>query len=149
MSSYVVRGKPLPSGAGSFRIVRRVSAVTLMMPCGRVFETVNGMACPSIITRVVSPSTKVRSISRFLTKFVKSSSTFKRMSTGANVMLNAVLTFAGLNDDVFVDGYTSVFACEAVDADDVAVLVFAVSWPSNCASGAFVDYFDYVSSAYA
>ena len=96
MSSYVVRGKPLPSGAGSFRMVRRVSVVTLMMPCGRVFETVNGMACPSIITKVVSPSTRVRSMRRFLTKFVKSSSTFSRMSTGARVSESAVLTLAGL-----------------------------------------------------
>ena len=91
----MVLGKPLPSAAGSLRIVRRVSAVTLIMPCGLVFETVKGMACPSIITRVVSPSTSVRSIRRFFTKFVKSSSTFKRMSTGASVMLKAVFTFAG------------------------------------------------------
>ena len=96
MSSYVVLGSPLVSGAGSFRIVSLVSAVTLIMPWGRVLVTVKGMACPSIITRVVSPSTSVRSISLFLTKLVKSSSTFNRMSTGARVMLSAVLTFAGL-----------------------------------------------------
>ena len=53
------------------------------------------IACPSIITNVVSPSTRVRSIRRFLTKLVKSSSTLSRISTGASVMLRAVLTFAG------------------------------------------------------
>lgn len=58
--------------------------------------TVKGIAWPSIMTNVVSPSTKVRSIRRFLTKFMKSSSTFRRMSTGARTTLVAFFTVACL-----------------------------------------------------
>ena len=57
--------------------------------------------------------------------------------------------FGGSDDDVFVYGYTAVFPCEAVYANDVAVLVFAVRWPSNRAGGAFVDDFNNVACAYA
>ena len=53
------------------------------------------------------------------------------MSTGASVMLRAVLTFAGRTTTYSFMATPAVFACEAVDADDVAVLVFTVGWPSD------------------
>jgi len=92
----VVRGTPFASGAGSLRIWKFVFLVIRTIPWGRLFVTVKGMAWPSIMTSVVSPSTKVRSIRRFLTKFVKSSSTFRRMSTGARTTLVAFFTVVGL-----------------------------------------------------
>ena len=39
--------------------------------------------------------------------------------------------FSGSYDNVFIYGNSAVFACEAINADDVAVLIFAVGWPKQ------------------
>jgi hypothetical protein len=52
-------------------------------------------------------------------------------------------------EDVFVYGYTCVFASEAVDSYDALVLVFCVGGPGYGGCGSFTDDFYNVASGYA
>ncbi len=60
-----------------------------------------------------------------------------------------IFHFAWSCDDVFVYGYSSVFAGEPVDSYDAAILVFRVGWPGNGGCGSLSNDLYDVSSRYA